>query len=232
MYQQYNPNPIPKVKLFFDIETLPSEEKTKEVAIEVGRQRKIRSRKGDEDRVDLEQIYRETGFDGTFGRICCIGFIKEDGVVQRGVLSGDEKEMLREFWRLSENVDRFIGHNVYEFDLPFLYQRSYILGVKPRKLSFAKYRDLPIYDTQYEWSIWAFDKSKNHKLDTLAKVLGLPTSKDEMDGSMVWDFFQNGRQKEICDYCLKDVELVRKVYYRMTFEDMLADDSVSSPQIT
>jgi hypothetical protein len=29
------------------------------------------------------------------------------------------------------------------------------------------------------------DKTHAQKLDTLAKVLGLPTSKDEMDGSMV-----------------------------------------------
>ena len=53
------------------------------------------------------------------------------------------------------------------------------------------------------------------------KVLGFPTSKDEMDGSMVWPYFQEGRIDEICAYCMKDVELTRKVYYKMTFEENL-----------
>ena len=57
-------------------------------------------------------------------------------------------------------------------------------------------------------------------LDTLAKVFGLPTSKDEMDGSMVADYFKQGKIEEIKKYCMKDVELTRKVYYKMTFEPM------------
>lgn len=222
MYQQYNPNPIPQVKLFLDIETLPSEEEKKEMAVEIMKAREMKKGKGEEgEGVDLEKIYLDTGFDGTFGRICCIGFIKEDhGSISKGVLQGEEKDMLTKFWQLAANVDRFIGHNIFEFDFPFIYQRSIILGVKTRTLSFAKYRNLPIYDTQCEWNLWAFEKKKSHKLDTLAKVLGLPTSKDKMDGSEVWSYFQAGKIAEICEYCLKDVELTRKVYYRMTFEEM------------
>lgn len=207
------------VNLFFDIETLPSAEEHKSIHLEILRKK---SKKGTEKttKTDIE-IHESTSFEGTFGRICCIGYIKEvDGKETQGdCLSGDEKEILKKFWEVSRDVDRFVGHNIWDFDLPFIYQRSRIMGVKPKHLNFARYRNLPIYDTMHEWSLWNFDKDKKMSLDTLAKVLGLPTSKDEMDGSMVWKYFQEGRLEEICKYCMKDVELARQVYKKMAFEE-------------
>jgi predicted PolB exonuclease-like 3'-5' exonuclease len=200
------------INLFFDIETIPGADEEKEAHLEILRKKN----KGKSD----DEIHANTSFDGTFGRICCIGVIKEiDGKeVQKEVFSGDEKEILTAFWKIASDVNRFIGHNIWAFDLPFIYQRSIINGVKPRMdISFARYRDLPIYDTMLQWSLWNFDKSQ--KLDTLAKVLGLPTSKDEMDGSLVWPYYQEGKMDEICKYCMKDVELTRQVYKKMTFEN-------------
>lgn len=202
------------IKMFFDIETLPSADEHREAHVEI-----LRKRKSNGDRHD-DDIHGDTSFEGTFGRLCCIGIIKEDekGIIQKEVFSGDEKTILHNFWRAANNVHRFVGHNIWAFDLPFIYKRSIINGVKPIPLNFARYRNIPIYDTMMEWELWNMMKSQ--KLDTLAKVLGLPTSKDEMDGSMVAEYFKQGRIEEICKYCMKDVELTRKVYYKMTFEPM------------
>lgn len=202
------------IKLFFDIETIPSAEEYKNTHIEI---LKKRSSNGSKSEVE---IHESTSFEGTFGRICCIGIIKEgsQGIIQKEVLSGDEKEILTKFWQSAQDVDRFVGHNIWSFDLPFIYKRSIILGIKTRNLSFARYRNTPIYDTMQEWELWNIQKSQ--KLDTLAKVFGFATSKDEMDGSEVWKYFQQGRIEDICRYCMKDVELTRKVYYKMTFEEM------------
>ncbi|MDO8657114.1 MAG: hypothetical protein Q7K55_00100, partial [Candidatus Levybacteria bacterium] len=71
-----------------------------------------------------------------------------------------------------------------------------------------------------EWDLWNMDKGRAQKLDTLAKVLGLPSSKDEMDGSMVWEYYQNGKLEDIKKYCMKDVVLTRQVYRKMTFEEL------------
>lgn len=201
------------INLFFDIETIPSADEHKEAHLEILKKKSISTNKSD------DEIHRMTSFEGTFGRICCIGIIKEVNGKEtlKEVYSGTEKEILEKFWITAKDVDRFIGHNIWEFDLPFIFQRSIINGIKPRILNFARYRNVPIYDTMKEWSLWSFEK--NQKLDTLAKVLGLPTSKDEMDGSMVWDYFQEGRIEEICKYCMKDVELTRKVYKKMVFEE-------------
>lgn len=202
------------IKLFFDIETLPSSDEHKEKHLSI-----LKKKKGNGDKHD-DLVHEETSFEGTFGRICCIGIIKEDerGVMQKEVFSGDEKEILTNFWKSAEGVHRYVGHNIWAFDLPFIYKRSIINGVKPIPLNFARYRNIPIYDTMMEWELWNIMKSQ--KLDTLAHVLGLPTSKDEMDGSMVADYYKQGRIEEIKKYCMKDVELTRKVYYKMTFEQM------------
>jgi 3'-5' exonuclease len=209
-------------RLFLDIETIPSAEEYKESCIEILKKRKSNGNKADAD------IYTDTSFEGTFGRVCCIGIIKEgqSGIIQKEVLSGDEKEILTKFWQAAQGVEQFIGHNIWAFDFPFIYKRSIINGVKPRTdISFARYRNKPIYDTMVEWELWNMDRTRVQKLDTLAKVLGLPTSKDEMDGSMVWPYFQDKRIDEICRYCMKDVELTRKVYYKMTFEELPPDAS-------
>lgn len=201
------------IKLFLDIETLPCDESLKETVVEI-----LKKKNGNGTK-DPEQLFLETGFDGTFGRICCIGYLKEsDSGIEKGVLKGDEKELLKAFWDIARDAQLFIGHNVLEFDLPFIYQRSMIQQVRPsQNLNFAKYRNNPIYDTMKEWTKWAYNAGP--KLDTLAKVLNLPTSKDAMDGSQVWPYFQSGRLKEICAYCMKDVVLTRQVYYKMNFSE-------------
>ena len=204
-------------KLFFDIETIPSAEEHKETHVEI-----LKKRSANGTKTDIE-IHESTSLNGTFGRICCIGVIKEDekGILQKEVFSGDEKEILTKFWQSAQGVHRFIGHNIWGFDLPFIYKRSIINGIKPRTdISFARYRNIPIYDTMLEWDLWNMERGRAQKLDTLAKVLGLPTSKDEMDGSMVWKYYQDGRIADICRYCMKDVELTRQVYYKMTFEEL------------
>lgn len=200
------------IKLFFDIETIPSADEHRDTHLEILKKRK--SMDGMED----DDIHGMTALEGTFGRICSIGLIKEGpkGIIQKEVLSGDEKQMLEEFWKAGQGVWRFVGHNIWAFDLPFIYKRSIIHGVRPIMLPFARYRNVPIYDTMMEWELW--NMQNRQKLDTLAKVLGFPTSKDEMDGSMVADYFKQGRIEEINKYCMKDVELTRKIYYKMTFE--------------
>lgn len=200
-------------KLFLDIETLPCDENLKETVIQI-----LQKKNGNATK-DPEQLFLETGFDGTFGRICCIGYIKETETgIEKDVLKGSEKEILQKFWDIARDAQLFIGHNVLEFDLPFIYQRSIILGVKPtQNLNFARYRNNPIFDTMKEWTKWAYNAGP--RLDTLAKVLSLPTSKDTMDGSQVYPYFQDGKIDEICAYCMKDVVLTRQVYYKMNFSD-------------
>ena len=117
---------------------------------------------------------------------------------------------------MAKDATLFIGFNVMDFDLRFIYQRSVVLGVKPSiDLNFARYRREPIFDVMKEWNKWG---NTFVSLDTLAKALGLPSSKEgDITGKNVAKAFEDGRIKEICEYCERDVELTRKIYKRLTF---------------
>jgi hypothetical protein len=55
------------------------------------------------------------------------------------------------------NIDRIVSHNIYDFDLKFILKRPVVHGVRPTvDLSFARYRNQPIFDTMYEWEWWSY----------------------------------------------------------------------------
>lgn len=179
----------------------------------------------------------KTALSGDFGRILCIGFSDEDaigrvdGVIGWDEATGsfpvDEPAMLGEFWRrlrgFRPNVDRIVGHNVFDFDLKFILKRSIVHGVRPSvDLSFARYRNQPIFDTMHEWERWGY--GSRISLDRLARVLGLPSSKaGGVDGSSVYALFMAGNHRTIRDYCARDVALTRAIYRRLVFEESLAE---------
>jgi hypothetical protein len=179
-----------------------------------------------------EEEYRRLALDGDFGRVLTVGVIVEqdEQIIHRGLLGRerqtlmfhlDEARTLRGFWRLLKgfNVrhDQIVGHNLFDFDLPFLYKRSVIQRVRPAvELPFTRYRSQPIFDTMHQWNKWS--PRKFVSLDRLAKVLGLKSSKSEgIDGGSVYEKFCEGCHQEIANYCMRDVELVREIYYRMCF---------------
>src|SRR5256885_11185251 len=83
--------------------------------------------------------HHRSALNGDTGRLLCIGFTDEGsgrqpmkGVLgwnrERGCFTGDEAEILRDFWEMMRTfrpcVDRIVGHNIYNFDLAFIYKRS------------------------------------------------------------------------------------------------------------
>jgi hypothetical protein len=212
-------------RIFVDIETLPPDKGSVAVGVreEIG--------------LCSEEEFRRLALDGDFGRVLTVGVIVEqdEQIIHRGLLGRerqtmmfhlDEARTLRGFWKLMKgfNVrcDQVVGHNLFDFDLPFLYKRSVIQRVRPAvELPFTRYRSQPIFDTMHQWNKWS--PRKYVSLDRLAKVLGLESSKGRgIDGRLVYDKFCQGCHGEIADYCMRDVELVREIYYRMTFSDETA----------
>jgi hypothetical protein len=222
--------------MFIDVETLPPPEELR-ASVNPALASKLTDRYGERQRDPrperAEEQFRKLALHAEYGRVLCVGMIveQEGEVVCRGVLGReretlrfhlDEARTLRGFWNqlrgFDERHDLVIGHNLYDFDLPFLYKRSFIQRVRPSvRLSFARYRSRPIFDTMKEWELWAW--RPGIKLDELADVLRLGITKTEgMDGSCIYDRFREGRHEEIADYCMRDVELTREIYYRLTFE--------------
>jgi 3'-5' exonuclease len=203
-----------KRRVYIDIETIPPDEA---VSAEV--------------ETIVDERFRKLALSGERGRVMAIGIIIELGDIEleRRVLGYDpateclainESRTLREFWDAMADFnptrDLIVGHNIFDFDLLFIYKRSIILGVKPSlSLSFVRYRSQPVYDTMREWAKWG---TQRIALAELAEVLGLKSSKnDGIDGSCVYDHFLIGSHKDIADYCMRDVELTRQIFCRMNF---------------
>ena len=198
------------MKLFFDLETIPTPENLREVAIEAER-KKMRNR---EIANDDEALYRSSAISGDFGQIFCIGFAIDDQPAQ--IIHGKEDEILKKWWQVARDAGVFIGHNIIDFDLPFLYKRSIVHKIRPSQLlPIKKFPTENIFDTSREWSRW--DNYSQTSLHNLALALDLPSSKDQMDGSQVYDYYLKRRFEDIYTYCKKDVELTPKIYKRMLF---------------
>lgn len=220
--------------LFLDIETLPADIENEETLRSLEHLHKKYTSKATkkEEVQSFEDFLVQTSFDGGFGRILCIALAVNDDEVkcycsdEKG--KWDEKKVLENFWKIAGQCDMFVGHNLIEFDMRFIWQRSVLLGVKPswqeedqrapKYLSFAKYRSFPMFDTKQEWLKWSFG-GKSH-LEHIALALGLPTPKDGIDGSQVADFYRRGEVQKICDYCKRDVETTRAVYNKMVFRQV------------
>ncbi len=203
-------------KIFLDIETLPPDRETLEATANL--------------ETCEDKDFRKLALKAEKGRILTIGVIvEEDGEVTHQGLFGrdrvtgmfhlDEAKTLRCFWNLigevREGRDLLIGHNLLDFDLPFLVKRSIINRVKPPQISFRRYRNSPVYDTMWEWSLWAHRIS----MKDVADAIGVCSSKEEgIDGSRVYDYFLASRHEEIALYCMRDVECTREIYYCINFE--------------
>lgn len=207
------------MKLFFDIETIPADEKIKDVAVTQALSRQNKYQNNKKVIKSKETLYHDTAISGDFGQIFCIGYAIDNQNVE--IIKGKEADILKTWWQVADRADLFIGHNIMDFDLRFIFKRSIINKIKPTarhlNLSFARYRNFPIYDTMREWEKWS---QSFISLDTLAKALGLESSKDGgIDGSRVYNYYLKKKYEAIYEYCKRDVELTRKIYKRMVFED-------------
>jgi len=172
-----------------------------------------------------ETEWRKTSFDGARGQIVCIGFAC-DGAAPFSYSTeecGDEKEVLASFFSYLTDVrsieDRpvFIGHNHIAFDLPFIWKRAIILGVKPPIWFPRNPRawDDHVFDTMLEWAGFG----NRISMDALCNALGIPGKPDGIDGSQVWDYVRDGKIADVAEYCKGDVERTREIYRRLTFAE-------------
>ena len=62
----------------------------------------------------------------------------------------------------------------------------------------------------------------------LAAVFELPTPKDDLDGSMIYEaYYQQNDLERIKKYCEKDVVTLASIFLRMNSEPALAETEIS-----
>ena len=215
--------------LFLDIETIPQYPAYDQCSDEL---KALWDRKAENlKRVEGESpgdIYNRAGIYAEFGRIVCIstGIIRlHDGRTSLRIKSfsgDDERTLLAEFAELlnkhfSKQDHKLCAHNGKEFDFPYLARRMVINRIPiPFILDIAGRKPWEVnhLDTM---ELWKFGDFKSYtSLTLLAYALGIPSPKNDIDGSMVWDVYWNDKDlKRIVTYCEKDVEALVNVYLRM-----------------
>lgn len=173
-----------------------------------------------------DESWRKTSFDGGLGHICVIGWAIDDQPTKELHIHSidditSELIIISEFSNIINKLcaerpnerPRFIGHNLIEFDLQFLFRRHVVLNVKPSPhIPFnARPWDDSVYDTMQKWG-----GTRGGSLNKITKACGLE-SKGDIDGSMVFDYVRDGKIIEVAEYCRHDVEITRNLFKRMTF---------------
>lgn len=182
-----------------------------------------------------EQYYRSAGIYAEFGKVICIsvGFIKGKEFRVKSFAGDDEKQLLADFCALLKShygqADHLLcAHNGKEFDFPYLSRRMLVNGIKlPKMLDTAAKKPWEVQhlDTM---ELWKFGDYKSYtSLNLLAAIFSIPTPKDDIDGSKVYDVYYNEKNlPRIVTYCQKDVLTVAQIILRMKEQPLLETPQV------
>ena len=219
--------------LFLDIETVPETENFDLLDDEMKTLWGLKTQYQRKDEFSPEEFYDRAGIWAEFGKIVCIsvGYFTLKGDIRHFRVTsffGDEKKILLDFSNLLNNhyngpQHLLCGHNSKEFDIPFIARRMIINQIAiPNKLDLfgKKPWEIPHIDTM---ELWKFGDWKSYvSLELLAHIFGIPTPKDDIDGSMVADiYYKDGDIDRIIHYCEKDVLTLANIFQRMRQEDLL-----------
>lgn len=233
--------------LFIDVETVPqagsfdalSEELQALWNEKFALLRKRMPEKYDADTTAPMAFMTSGGIYAEFGKIICIsmGLITEQDnrtTLRITSLAGkDERQLLVDFTALIDKFFvsseyNFCGHNIKEFDIPYICRRMLINGLSlpaPLQISNKKPWEVHLLDTM---DFWKFGDYKSYtSLKLLTAVLGIPTPKDDIDGSQVAAVYYNDDDlPRIVAYCEKDVLATAQVWLKLNGLPLIEPDNV------
>lgn len=188
--------------------------------------------------VSFEQ---RAGIYAEFGKIVCIGlgyFVNVKGSYTlkiKSIASDDEKDILNEFklvcnkfFKSSEK--QFCGHNIREFDIPYICRRSFINQIPlPDILADLQYKkpwENPMLDTL---QFWKFGEYKNFtSVDLLSTVLEIESPKGDIDGSDVARvYWKENDLHRIIHYCNRDIVTVGQILMRLNGMNLLNEEEIT-----
>lgn len=193
-----------------------------------------------EDVTATEFYPQRAGVMAEFSKVICISvgyFKREAKAIQlrlKSFYGDDEKILLQDFiaalqkMEINSNKWSFTGHNIKEFDIPFICRRLLInsLQIPP----FLDFQNMKPWETNMidTFQYWRFGDYKHYtSLKLLAAALNVPSPKDDIDGSMVGDVYWKEKNLErIVTYCQKDVVTTANIILRFKNLPLLADDQV------
>ncbi|MEM7103812.1 MAG: ribonuclease H-like domain-containing protein [Bacteroidota bacterium] len=228
--------------LFLDIETVSGKASYNELNEDFQElwQLKMKSIYRKEEPPVPEEAYEDkAGIFAEFGKIVCIsvGILTKDSegnlsMRLKSYAHDDESILLKEFSDLLEKnrkLIRLCGHNIREFDIPYICRRLIINQLPlPRMLDISGKKPWELEYLMDTMLMWRFGDYKNYtKLSLLTAVFGIPTPKDDIDGSEVGRvYWQEKDLERIAIYCQKDVVAVAQLVLKFQRLDLIPEENV------
>jgi len=222
--------------LFLDIETVPS---TPDYQSLDQRFQKLWDKKAERIRQSEqdtpESLYNRAGIYAEFGKIICIsvGSFRKQEFRIKSFSGEDEVQILQAFSQLLQTYyykpeHMLCAHNGKEFDFPFIARRMLVHGLRlPSILDIAgkKPWEVNLLDTM---ELWKFGDFKSYtSLELLAALFDIPTPKDDIDGSRVWEvYWKEHDLPRIVSYCCKDVLTVARIFRKYQGLEPILDEQV------
>jgi len=194
------------------------------------------------ENISPEDSYlQRAGILAEFGKVICIStgyFLQDENKILslrlKSIFGNDEKLLLQAFIDIMNKLHKhnknfqFAGHNIREFDIPYLCRRMLINKIAlPSYLNLhgAKPWEVRMIDT-LQW--WKFGDYKSFtSLELLAHILNIPTPKDDIDGSRVFEvYWKDGNLSRIAEYCQKDVRTLAQVFLRLNVESPVKEENI------
>ncbi len=214
--------------IFLDVETVPVVKSFEELPnamqeLWVHKSQRVKS----DVYASAESKFEEyAGIYAEFGKIICIsmGLMYQEEEIwkvrMKSISGDDEKTLLEEFAALlSENLHpkKYVylcGHNIREFDVPYICRRMMVHGITlPSPLHIAGKKPWELEHFLDTLTLWKFGDYKSYtSLKLLMGLFGLPSPKEDIDGSQVGKvYWEDGNLQRIVSYCERDVLAVMRL---------------------
>lgn len=160
-----------------------------------------------------------------FSKVVCVSFgaYKDDKIVINSFI-GEEYQILSDSNKVFNNAVakgwKLGGHTIKNFDIPFVGKRMIINKIDPSPLIASLNRkpwESPYLDISEIFSFGGWGQTHT-SLDLMSSVFGLESPKEDMDGSMVHDYFHTGKIEEIKKYCEMDVKVLMDCFNSFSFD--------------
>ena len=230
--------------LIIDIETIPQNSNFDDLN-DLSKELWISKRgKNKEEGVDDAEFYfKNAGILAEFGKIICIstGIFTQNGTDWnfriKSFYGDDEKILLQEISQLIDiqhkkwNDFGICGHNINEFDIPYICRRMLIndlpLPNYLANMAAKKPWEIKNVDTM---QLWKFGDYKSYiSLKLMTNILNIPSPKDDIDGSQVATVYFNETDglERIRQYCQKDIIAVAQILLKFKNRPLLLPEQIS-----
>jgi len=226
--------------LFLDIETAPCESNFEDLDSTFQKLWEEKTQWQRKEEFTPSKYYKlKAGVMAEFAKVICIsiGYLfTEKGEQYFRIKSfyGDDEFILLEKFidllnkKFKSNSHLLCAHNGKEFDFPFLARRILINGLKlPKLLDIAGKKPWEVnhLDTM---ELWRFGDYKNYtSIKLLAALFGIPTPKDDIDGSQVARvYWEENDLERIKKYCQKDTLTVAQLLLKYKGQNLIKEENI------